>query len=168
MRRNHVGGYRGRKTGRDFLKYIILALLLVVAVLAGLLLFGGEKPPREEQEQQGQEQQQTPTQPSEQPTEPTELPTEPEPEVVCMAAIGVDAAQVLDGSWKTAMEQAGANAVVLEGVQIGSGAVVAAGAVVVKDVPPNAVVAGVPARFIKWKDTQTAAKSALVEALRNL
>ena len=114
MRRNHVGGYRGRKTGRDFLKYIILALLLVVAVLAGLLLFGGEKPPREEQEQQGQEQQQTPTQPSEQPTEPTELPTEPEPEVVYMAAIGVDAAQVLDGSWKSAVEQAGANAVVLD------------------------------------------------------
>ena len=62
----------------------------------------------------------------------------------------------------------GANAVVLEGVQIGDGAVVAAGAIVVKDVPANAVVAGVPARFLKWKDSQTAAKSALVDALRNL
>ena len=62
----------------------------------------------------------------------------------------------------------GANAVVLEGVQIGDGAVVAAGAIVVRDVPPKAVVAGVPARFVKWKDEQTAAKSALVDALRNL
>ena len=40
----------------------------------------------------------------------------------------------------------GANAVVLEGVEIGKNAVIAAGAVVVKDVPENAVVAGVPAR----------------------
>jgi len=114
MRRNHVGGYRGRKTGRDFLKYIILALALVVAVLAGLLLFGGEKPPRQEQEQQGQQQEQMPTQPEQPSEQPTEPVTEPEPEPVYMAAIGVDTAQVLDGSWKAAMEQAGANAVVLD------------------------------------------------------
>jgi len=112
MRRNHVGGYRGRKTGRDFLKYIILALLVVVAVLAGLLLFGGEKLPR--QEQQEQQEQQTPTQPEQPSEQPTEPVTEPEPEPVYMAAIGVDTAQVLDGSWKAAMEQAGANAVVLD------------------------------------------------------
>ena len=43
----------------------------------------------------------------------------------------------------------GANAVVLEGVTVGKGSVVAAGAVVVKDVPPGVVVAGVPAAIIK-------------------
>lgn len=43
----------------------------------------------------------------------------------------------------------GVNAVVLPGVTIGEGAVVAAGAVVTKDVPPWSVVAGVPARVIK-------------------
>ena len=40
---------------------------------------------------------------------------------------------------------------VLPGITIGHGAVVAAGAVVTKDVPPYAVVAGVPARFLKWR-----------------
>jgi acetyltransferase-like isoleucine patch superfamily enzyme len=43
----------------------------------------------------------------------------------------------------------GANAVILGGVTIGDGAVVAAGAVVTKDVDPGAVVAGVPARFVR-------------------
>ncbi|MBP9873243.1 MAG: hypothetical protein KBC60_04350 [Haliscomenobacter sp.] len=38
---------------------------------------------------------------------------------------------------------------VLKGVRIGKGAVVAAGAVVTKDVPPYTVVAGVPAKVIK-------------------
>lgn len=40
----------------------------------------------------------------------------------------------------------GAGAVVLEGCQVGDGALVAAGAVVTVDVPPNTMVAGVPAR----------------------
>lgn len=62
----------------------------------------------------------------------------------------------------------GANAVILEGVRVGRGAVVAAGAVVVSDVPENAVVAGVPARIIKMKDDKAAAKTALVDALREL
>jgi serine acetyltransferase len=43
----------------------------------------------------------------------------------------------------------GANAVILGGVTIGDGAVVAAGAVVTKDVEAGAVVAGVPARVIR-------------------
>ena len=62
----------------------------------------------------------------------------------------------------------GANAVVLEGVRIGAGAVVAAGAVVVSDVEPDTVVAGVPARILKRKDGKAAEKTALVEALREL
>lgn len=42
----------------------------------------------------------------------------------------------------------GVNAVVLPGVTVGNGAVVAAGAVVTEDVPPFTVVGGVPARVI--------------------
>jgi acetyltransferase-like isoleucine patch superfamily enzyme len=43
----------------------------------------------------------------------------------------------------------GANAVILAGVRIGSHSVVAAGAVVTHDVPPNTLVGGVPAKIIK-------------------
>ena len=43
----------------------------------------------------------------------------------------------------------GTNAVVLPGVTIGTHSVVAAGAVVTKDVPPYTIVAGVPAKVIK-------------------
>jgi acetyltransferase-like isoleucine patch superfamily enzyme len=43
----------------------------------------------------------------------------------------------------------GANAVILGGVKIGDGAVVAAGAVVTKDVEAGAIVAGVPARLVR-------------------
>ena len=43
----------------------------------------------------------------------------------------------------------GANVVVLPGVTIGTHCVVAAGAVVTKDVPPHSLVAGVPAKVIK-------------------
>ena len=43
----------------------------------------------------------------------------------------------------------GANAVILPGVTIGHHTVVAAGAVVTKDVPPHSLVAGVPAKIIK-------------------
>ena len=62
----------------------------------------------------------------------------------------------------------GANAVVIEGVHVGKGAVVAAGAVVIEDVPENAVVAGCPARVIKMKDEKTTGKTALETALRTL
>jgi phosphonate metabolism protein (transferase hexapeptide repeat family) len=45
----------------------------------------------------------------------------------------------------------GHGAIVLPGISIGHGAVVAAGAVVTKNVEPYAVVAGVPAKRIKWR-----------------
>lgn len=47
----------------------------------------------------------------------------------------------------------GASATVLAGVTIGDGAVIAAGAVVTKDVEPNTVVGGVPAKLIKRIET---------------
>ncbi len=62
----------------------------------------------------------------------------------------------------------GANAVVLEGVRIGKGAVVAAGAVVTRDVPAGMVAAGCPARVIKEKDEGTSQKTALEADLRVL
>ena len=43
----------------------------------------------------------------------------------------------------------GANVTILSGVAIGENAIVAAGAVVTKDVAPNTIVGGVPAKFIK-------------------
>lgn len=62
----------------------------------------------------------------------------------------------------------GANAVVIEGVRVGQGAVIAAGSVVIQDVPANTVVAGVPGRVIKEKDAATNGKTELLAALRTL
>ena len=45
----------------------------------------------------------------------------------------------------------GANAVILKGVTVGKGAVVAAGAVVTKDVPAYSIAGGVPANIIKMR-----------------
>ena len=42
-------------------------------------------------------------------------------------------------------------ATILSGVKIGDGAVVAAGSVVTKDIPPYAIVGGVPAKVIKYR-----------------
>lgn len=47
----------------------------------------------------------------------------------------------------------GSNAIILHDVQIGEGAVVAAGAVVTKDVPPFTVVGGIPAKIIGKRST---------------
>lgn len=62
----------------------------------------------------------------------------------------------------------GANAVVLEGVKIGKGSVVAAGAIVTKDVPPYTVVAGMPAKVIKEIDDKTKSKTEIMQELRQL
>ena len=43
----------------------------------------------------------------------------------------------------------GMNVIVLKGVTIGEGAIVAAGSIVTKDVPPHCLVAGVPAKVVK-------------------
>jgi acetyltransferase-like isoleucine patch superfamily enzyme len=43
----------------------------------------------------------------------------------------------------------GANAIVLKGITIGNGAILGAGSVVTKDIPPYEIWAGVPAKFIK-------------------
>lgn len=60
----------------------------------------------------------------------------------------------------------GANSVILEGVKVGKGAVVAAGSVVTEDVPDMAVVAGSPAKIIKYKDEKTLEKTKLLDDLR--
>ena len=49
----------------------------------------------------------------------------------------------------------GAGATILPGVTIGSGAVVAAGSVVTRDVAPFTIVAGDPARFIKTRELES-------------
>ena len=51
--------------------------------------------------------------------------------------------EIGDGAWLAS------RVVVLPGVRIGAGAVVAAGSVVTRDVPDNTLVAGVPARFVR-------------------
>ena len=45
----------------------------------------------------------------------------------------------------------GANVTILKGVSIGRGTIIAAGALVVNDVPPYAIIGGIPARIIKFK-----------------
>ena len=53
----------------------------------------------------------------------------------------------------------GTGATLLPGVTVGRGAIVGAGAVVSRDVAPYAIVAGVPARFLRWRDGHVPEKS---------
>jgi acetyltransferase-like isoleucine patch superfamily enzyme len=46
----------------------------------------------------------------------------------------------------------GVGAIILPGVRVGAGAVVGAGSVVTQDVRPRSVVAGTPAKFVRWRD----------------
>lgn len=52
----------------------------------------------------------------------------------------------------------GLGAIILKGVEIGNGAIIAAGSVVTKSVPPYAIVGGNPAKFIKWRFSEQVIK----------
>jgi UDP-2-acetamido-3-amino-2,3-dideoxy-glucuronate N-acetyltransferase len=75
-------------------------------------------------------------------------------------ALTADGVLQTDADWTLERTRVGAgasigsNATIVPGVTIGEGALVAAGAVVTRDVPPFAIVAGVPARVVG--DTRTA------------
>jgi acetyltransferase-like isoleucine patch superfamily enzyme len=52
----------------------------------------------------------------------------------------------------------GSGAIVLDGVGIGEGSIIAAGAVVTKDIPPYSIAAGVPAKVVRKRNSQDASK----------
>ena len=67
--------------------------------------------------------------------------------------LGIEAAEAVTKGDITVGDDVwiGQHAIVLSGVTIGQGAVIAAGSVVSKDVPPYAIVGGVPAKLIKYR-----------------
>ncbi len=76
--------------------------------------------------------------------------------VLCNPKAGIAAAkgdiQIGDDVW------IGANAIICSGVNIGQGAIIAAGAVVTKDVEPYAIVGGNPAKLIKYRFNENVRK----------
>lgn len=73
----------------------------------------------------------------------TGLPTD-----VPIISTALTIAPVRIGAWA----DIGVNAVILPGVTVGRGAIVGAGAVVTHDVPPYAIVAGAPAKLLRYRD----------------
>jgi len=73
-------------------------------------------------------------------------------------ATNVDGSMQTESDWKVVETwvkkgaSVGSSSTILCGVTIGENAIVGAGSVVTKDVPPNSIVAGVPARALKKKD----------------
>ena len=66
---------------------------------------------------------------------------------MCEQGITTSPVLINDNVW------VGHSAIILKGVTIGTGAVVAANAVVTRDVPPYSIVGGVPAKVIGWRSS---------------
>lgn len=62
----------------------------------------------------------------------------------------------------------GRGAMILEGVNVGTGAIVAARALVTRDVPPYAIVAGIPARVIRYRHSPLLIEALLASQWRTL
>jgi acetyltransferase-like isoleucine patch superfamily enzyme len=67
------------------------------------------------------------------------------------------------GAWA----DVGTGAVVLPGVMVGKGSIIGAGAVVTREVAPFSVVAGVPARFLRWREGHQPAKQRKASRKKN-
>ena len=113
MRRNGYGGYRGRRTGREALKYVIIGLIVLIGVLAAILFFGEEEPEQEQQPEQSQQVQEPEVNPEPEPESEPEPEPEPEVEPFVMQAMEVTMSQVAENNWRQGLEEAGGNAVVV-------------------------------------------------------
>jgi len=71
-----------------------------------------------------------------------------EPHDIPIIQTDLEIKRTIIGAWS----DIGVNAVILPGITIGKGAIVGAGAVVTHDVEPYSIMAGVPARFLRWRD----------------